>query len=92
MSQKNRPNIKVKGRDRSHDLVTLTCGRLDDLFQMESEKLFAECEHFFQVCSPPQDLAATVQYAKDFISRQQADHKPIALITVCQIENLICTA
>jgi hypothetical protein len=91
VAQKKRPNTKGKGRCWSHD--TVTCSVLaifsyddDDLFQMEREKIFIECEEFFQVCSPPQDLATTVKHVEDFISRQQADHKPIALITVCQGE------
>ena len=85
--EKKRPNIKVKGRDLSHDVTSaVTCSTLtykcDDLFQMERETLYAECEQFFQDCSPPQDLANTVKHVEDFISRQQADHRPIALITV----------
>ena len=87
VDEKKRPNIKVKGRDLSHDVTSaVTCSTLtyncDDLFQMEREKLYAECEQFFQDCSPPQDLANTVKHVEDFISRQQADHRPIALITV----------
>lgn len=49
----------------------------------ESEKLLAECEEFFQLCSsPPQDLNVLVQQARDFISRHSASQRPIALVTV----------
>ena len=50
-----------------------------------SERLLAECEGFFQLCPPPEDLPATVQHAREFISHCSSE-RPIALVAVRFLE------
>ena len=46
------------------------------------EKLLSQCEEFFQVFSPPEDLSTTVQHAREFITRHTELQRPVALVTV----------